>query len=485
MNSSRSNYFYQLLYRLSICILPLIITPFSARVLGVEGVGLYTFSSAVACYFIMFGKLGMDHYGSRTIACVRHDPEKLRRTFWSVYAMQIMTSLASFLLYLLVVHLAFPEDIRIYWMQALYVLTALFDVTWFFHGTEQFRLATLRSLLSRAILVAAMFLLVHTAEDLWIYTLIMSACFLLEQVLLLPFLLKQAPPVRVSFSEIRPHLTPSIKLFLPLVALSIYNWMDKLMLGLMAGNDAVAVYNYADSIINLPKGIITALGTVMLPKLSRLAARGDVDSCQRSLRSGMSLICCICCLLCFGIAGVAPVFVPFFLGPAYTETIRLTIALALVMIPMSVVDVLQMQYLIPFGQEKIYIRSVSLGAAVNLVLNGLAIPHLGAMGAVIGTLGAQIAVCGYQLCHVRRVYPLREMGRALWPFLICGLAAFLVAWRVGTLPLAPLPLLCQQVVLAGGAYLLCAGAFLMWIRPDLREMLGVLKTGEPNHPKEG
>ena len=53
----KGNYIYNIIYRLSICILPLIITPFSARVLGADGVGLYSLSSAVACYFIMFGKL--------------------------------------------------------------------------------------------------------------------------------------------------------------------------------------------------------------------------------------------------------------------------------------------------------------------------------------------------------------------------------------------------------------------------------------------
>ncbi len=392
--------------------------------------------------------------------------------------MQVVTALASFGLYLAVVHLAFPGDIRIYWMQALYVLTALFDVGWFFYGTEQFRLTTLRSLLIRALLIGAMFLFVHTAEDLWLYTLIMSACFLLEQLLLLPFLLKQVPPIRVTWQQIRPHIRPNWKLFLPLVALSIYNWMDKLMLGLMSGNDAVAVYNYADSIINLPKGIVAALGTVMLPRLARIAARRDLAACQQSLKESMNLISLGCCALCFGIAGVAPVCVPFFLGPEYSETIKLTIELALVMIPMSVVDVLQMQYLIPFEQEKIYTRSVALGAVANLILNSLFIPILGAEGAVIGTMGAQLFVCMSQMIAVRKVYSFRSLGHSLWPFCLCGLAEAAVAFALGKLNWPALPLLMVQVVVAGGVYLLCVGVFLLWLRKDLRGMMQVFATGE-------
>lgn len=467
----KSNYIYNIIYRLSICILPLIITPFSARVLGSDGVGLYSLSSAVACYFIMFGKLGLEHYGSRTIAVCKDDPQKLRRTFWSIYSMQCITAVSSCILYVAIIHVAFPGDILVYWMQGLYVLSALFDISWYFFGTEQFRTTTLRSLFIRVLIIAGMFIFVHTKDDLWLYTLIMSACFLLEQVLLLPFLLKQIKPIRVSWKEIRVHIKPNLKLFLPLAALSIYNWMDKLMLGLISGNQPVAFYNYADSIINLPKGIIAALGTVMLPRLSRLAQQEDYSALTQTLRSSMRLIMLICCALCFGIAGVAPVFVPFFLGPGYSQTVMLTIYLALVMIPMSVIDVIQTQYLIPFGKENIYLRSVLLGAGMNLVLNALFIPGMQATGAVIGTFGAQIAVCIYQLVHIRSIYPLRYLYSAIWPFFLCGMAEFGVAYALGTLGLSPIVTLLIQVCSAGCIYLVLAFIMVKWVQKDLHSIL--------------
>lgn len=474
----KGNYLYNVIYRLSICILPLIITPFSARVLGVEGVGVYSFSSAVACYFIMFGRLGMEHYGNRTIAVCRDDPEKLRRTFWSLYTMQCITSVISAAGFVALIHIAFPDQLLVYWMQGLYVLSALFDVSWFFYGTEQFRLTTIRSLVIRALIIAAMFMFVHSADDLWIYTLIMSACFLLEQLLLIPFLLRQVRPVRVTWREVAVHIKPNLKLFLPLVALSIYNWMDKLMLGVISGNEAVAYYNYADSIINLPKGIVAALGTVMLPMLSRMAMKQDVGALQSTLKQSMSFISMVCCALCFGIAGVAGVFVPFFLGPGYEETVRLTVCLALVMIPMSVIDVIQMQYLVPFGKERIYIRSVFLGAAVNLLLNGLFIPAYGATGAVVGTFGAQLAVCAYQMYRIRDLYRVRDLYRALWPFFLCGMVEFAVAQALSGLALPPVATLCVQVASAGGAYILCAGGVIIFLRKDLKDMFSLFGSGK-------
>lgn len=468
-----SNYVYSVLYRLSICVLPLIITPFSARLLGSEGVGLYAFSSSVACYFIIFGRLGLEHYGNRTIAVVRHDPEGLRRTFWSIYAMQCLTSVVSCLAYALLIHLLFPDDLMIYWMQGPYVASVLFDVSWYFYGTEQFRITTIRSLITRGLVVVAMFWFVRSSDDLWIYTLVMSVFFLVEQLSLWPFLLRQLKPVRVTWREVAVHFKPNVALFLPLIALSVYSLMDKLMLGAMAGNAEVAFYNYADSIINLPKGIVMALGSVMLPRLARLAESNDYAACQESLRKSLSFINMVSCALCFGIAGVAPVFVPFFLGPGFEKTVHLTMYLALVMIPMSIIDVIQTQYLIPLHKERVYIGSVTLGAVVNVILNVLFIPSLTSVGAVIGTFGAQLAVCAYQLFSIREQYRVSDAFHGLWPFFLCGAIECAVALSLGCLSLSPLLLLCIQIIGAGGMYLLCLAAVILRFRPDLKAMFGL------------
>lgn len=48
-----------------------------------------------------------------------------------------------------------------------------------------------------------------------------------------------------------------------------------------------------------------------------------------------------------------------------------------------------MQYLIPNHQDRIYIISMIMGAIVNVCLNAMLIPVVGAIGAAIGTIGAE------------------------------------------------------------------------------------------------
>ncbi|HHV12064.1 MAG TPA: flippase [Clostridiales bacterium] len=476
-SDEKRNYIYNIIYRLSICILPLVVTPYVARVLGAEQVGIYTFSSTVACYFIMFGKLGLDNYGNRSIAACREDMEKRSRVFWGIYLLQLATAALSILAFILLVLTAFQEDRRVYWMQLVYVASVLFDVSWFFYGMERFRITMVRSLVSRALIIVFVFVFVHSGRDLWVYTCVMSACFLLEQVQLLPFLFGQVKRVPLKKEDILCHILPNARLFIPLLALSIYNWLDKIMLGVIVKSTAVvAFYAYAENIVNLPKGILSALDTVMLPRISNLVANNRLEEGVRKMRNSIRFNSFICCMLCFGIAGVSPSFIPWFLGEEYTPTVLLTMELAMVMIPMSIVSIVQTQYLIPFHREEVYIRSVALGASTDVILNLVLIPFYGASGAVIGTLGAELVVCAYQLFRIREVYRFRQLFQTLLPFMACGAIEFGAVYFLCRLPWKPLPLLLFQVCVGGVVYLAGCGIYVIFISREYRSVGEIIRS---------
>lgn len=48
--SIKKNFFYQMIYEILVIILPLVTSPYLARVIGAEGVGVYSYAYSVA-YF--------------------------------------------------------------------------------------------------------------------------------------------------------------------------------------------------------------------------------------------------------------------------------------------------------------------------------------------------------------------------------------------------------------------------------------------------
>ncbi len=460
-----ASYFYSILYRLSICVLPLVVTPYIARVLSPEDNGIYVFTSTVACVFIMFCKLGVDNYGNRSIAYVRDDRAKRSRVFWEIYSFQLVVSAIAVSVYIVLIFIA-KENKSIYLVQLLYVLSGMFDISWYFYGCEKFKLTTIRSVIARVMVIVGVFTFVKTQNDLFVYTLVLALCFMLEQVSLFCFLFKEVDFVKIKPADIKKHVAPNVKLFIPILALNIYHWADKLMLGVICNQSEVSYYNYAESIINLPKGIIQALGTVMLPRISYLIAHKRAKEGQRLLGDSIEFVCFVCCALCFGIMGVSSVFIPLFLGDSYTPTILLTIELSIVMIPMSISDIIQNQYLVPYKKDRLNIAAISMGAILNIIFNIFLIGPLGASGAVIATFAAEISVCVVLMLSMRSFYTFKKLLGALLPFVAFGLAEMGVAMLLSNLKLAPILVLFIQVVCAGGVYLALSYAY-FWIRQKL------------------
>ena len=75
------NYIYNMVYQVLILILPLVTTPYLSRVLGAEGIGIYSYTYAIVTYFILFGSLGVALYGQTEIAYAQENPEKRKQIF--------------------------------------------------------------------------------------------------------------------------------------------------------------------------------------------------------------------------------------------------------------------------------------------------------------------------------------------------------------------------------------------------------------------
>ena len=101
MSNVKKNFIYNIMYQILVMILPLITAPYIARILGTEGVGIYSYTYSVAYYFVLFAMLGLNNYGNRQVAKVRDDKDKLSKTFISIYCMQLITSAIMIFCYII------------------------------------------------------------------------------------------------------------------------------------------------------------------------------------------------------------------------------------------------------------------------------------------------------------------------------------------------------------------------------------------------
>lgn len=174
--SIKKNYIFNLCYQLLVLFMPLIITPYISRVLGVEGIGKYSYANSIVSYFLLMAVMGTTSYGQRAIGYTQNDKESRSRCFWEVFYLRIITSSIMLLAYGFIVFCILDNGSRvIYVILALNILNVMIDITWFFQGMEEFAKTVTTSIVFRILYLITIFLFVKKSSDLWIYVLIMSA----------------------------------------------------------------------------------------------------------------------------------------------------------------------------------------------------------------------------------------------------------------------------------------------------------------------
>lgn len=428
MKSPKNNLLYNTIYQILILIIPLITAPYLSRVVGASGVGTYSYTYSIVYYFMMFTLLGLNNYGNRTIAKVRDNKKELSKTFWSIYIFQFLMGLLMIIAYSLYILLFDNSFKTIAIIQGMFIFSAMFDINWFFFGLEEFKKTITRNTIVKLSILVLIFVFVKNQNDLWKYTLIMSGMTFLGQLIIWPYLKNRINIIKVGFKDIKKHIKPNFVLFIPVVAISLYKIMDKIMIGSLSNVTEVGFYENAEKITNIPLTLITALGTVMLPRISNLVAKGDSIQTKRYIDKSMNYVMFMSLAMCFGLIGVGYHFAPMFFGVEFQRTGILIMLLAITLPFLSFANVLRTQYLIPKEKDRIYIRSVFLAAIVNLIMNFIFIPIYGSIGACFGTITAEFAVMFYQAYAIRQELPIKEYIINSIPFFIKSIIMLIVIY---------------------------------------------------------
>ena len=422
--TTRKNVMLNTAYNILILIYPLALAPYVSRVLGAYGLGIYTYTHVIAVYFVLFALLGVSNYGNRSIAVVRENKIRLNAVFSSIFTMQAVVALVITFIYLLTVLFILREH-RLYFLtQVIFVISTLFDVNWLFFGLEKFKLIVIRNTIVKLSTLAMVLIFVNTPDDLFLYTLIMSLGYLMRQIFMWPMVMKYVKFKLPKLSECTVHLRPNLVLFLPVISINLYRYIGKIMLGMTAEMSDVALYENAERIVYLPLAIVTAFNSVMMPKLSNIAAKGDHDIIKRYLNKSIQMVLMIGCAVSFGVAAIGQEFAPFFLGPEFIETGTLIVFLSPAIIAISWASTIRTQYLIPQIKEKIFVSAVIFGAIVSLISNYLLIPIYGTMGAVAGLLLAEFSVALFQTAAVRKELPFASYAWKTAPYILFGVIMF-------------------------------------------------------------
>ena len=417
--SIKKNYTYNLLNQLLIIIVPFITIPYLSRVLNADGIGTYSYIHSIVSYFTLFAILGITTYGKREISYVQNDVKSRSIVFWETKVFQIITSLLVLLVY--VFFSMFHEQRLLYLVFSFNILAVTVDVSWLFTGLEEFGKIIFRNAVFKLANLAFIFVFVRTKEDVFIYCFGMCFFEFISNISLWRYVPRYVN--KVSIRELHPfsNINVIVSLFIPTIAIQIYTVLDKTMIGFIT--HSVFENGYYEQAIRVSKIVltfVTALGTVMSPRIGSLFNEGNKEAVENAMYRGYRFVWFLGIPLCFGLIGISTNFVPWFYGDGFDKVISLLEILSFLILAIGINNVTGMQYLIPTKRQNTFTFTVIIGAIVNFVLNFILIRYYQSIGAAIASVIAETTIAIVQLIIVRKELNCKKIIFSGWKYVLAG-----------------------------------------------------------------
>ena len=427
-NSSVSNnIIYNMAFQLFTTFIPVIITPYISRTLGLENNSIYSFVETVVTLIAIFGTIGTFLYGSRKVAYVRDNKYNLSKCTYEIIFLKLILLVPILLLY--IIFFCITGKYKLYFLISIItIISSSLEITWFFNGLEEFKLITIRNFIIKMCFVISLFLFVKTENDLTNYFWIVVINGFVSNICMYPLLKRYIYPLKeVNKLNVFSHLKESFVLFIPQSANYIYSYSDKIMLGLLTPTlTNVGIYDYAYRIVKMIISLLQSIGYALLSRIANLSSKNDEDGIKKYINLSIKFTLFLSLPMMFGLIGISKVFVPLYLGNEYIETSKVIYYLCPLVLITSLNSVLGVQLLLAVKKDVEYIICTVLGAVINIALNFALIPKYGIIGACITSLLSEFVVLILETFYSYRFLHLKQIAYSFIRYFGCSIVILII-----------------------------------------------------------
>lgn len=402
--SLKVNAFYSVLKVFLSLVFPLITFPYASRILLPEGIGKVNFANSIISYFIMIASLGIGGYATREAAKVRDDRKALSKLFKEIISINFVCCIVAYILFFIALYFIpkFSDYRTLLLVSSIKILFSVLGIEWIFTANEDFKYITIRTFFIQLFSLFYLFIFVHTADDIVHYVIFGLLTAVGCNVFNFFFVGKY---VDLSFKtklEIKKHLKAIIIFFGMTIVTSIYTMLDTAMLGFLSSDTEVGYYTASTKLGHMVLNMLTAITAVLLPRLTNYAQKKDESSFNELVKKSANILLLLSIPMTCGLIILARPLVILLSGEHYLPAVKSMQVISPILLIISFGSLAGVQILPAKGKEKISFYSYIIGAVTNVILNSILIPRYGALGAAIGTVGAESVVTGVQIFFIRK-----------------------------------------------------------------------------------
>lgn len=253
-------------------LLPFITYPYLIKVLGLSLYGKVMLSQAIVSYVAIIVNFGFNISATKSVSEHLSDKDKTNEICSAIFCAKTILWIAATACYLLIVFLFVNDNMdKILYLTA-YTLTfnEYLVCQWFFQAKEELKIIAVLSVVSKILNVFLIFAFIHNASD-YIYVSLLTGCCYLFTGAYCTFLMftRHVSLVKPKLSSIVSVTKDSLNLFLTSAIISIKNKLDVVLIGAFMSSEYVALYDFAQKILNLALMPVTIINNSVFAKMTK------------------------------------------------------------------------------------------------------------------------------------------------------------------------------------------------------------------------
>ena len=427
----KANFIFNLISQLLTLLMPIITTPYLARVLHEVGNGQISFCSSINSYFVLFSSLGFAIYGQREIARNQDDKENKSIVFWELFIVRIISTVISLIIYFVILFtVGFGEKYNfLMLLMVIQIVAVVFDIQFLYYGSEDFGSVAIRSIFLKFSGLICIFVFVRTENDVWVYVLCIAVTTLLSNLIMWTTAFRYVKFVNIKNLKPWKHIIPTIIIFIPTVITTLFTTFDKTMIGLLSLNPDYdnGCYEQAYKINSVAQIVVTLVSGVMLPRNSHDYEIGNIEGMNQHIYFTSNYVWFVSLPLLVGFLVLSNNFSSWFFGEGYAE-VPLLLQIMAIRLVVAGFSVILGERFIAIKKELFWTIAVGIGATVNIFVNYLMIPKYGAIGAAVATALTEIMICiamvFMTILYKKEKISVRKIFIMSWKYILAVCAMF-------------------------------------------------------------
>jgi len=380
-------------------VLSMLVSVFLARLLGVEGLGIYAYVMAILQVLLILASFGLPPLIVREVAA-----NKARGNWGLIRGLLRWARQTTFISSLTLAFLAatiawiFKDHLGQRGLITFWIAMIALPLQSF----VRLQAATLRGLrkvvvsqLAMRIIRPGLFLVLTVAAYLWLrkdftaskamsmYVMSFGVAFMFGWFLLKKNLSSNIKTATLAY-ETKAWMKSALPFLFTFGVIIINEKTDILMLGAIRGVEDVGLYRVAQRGAELVMLIIIAIEMVIGPTISKLYTEGKMQKLQRMVTISVRAVLILSFPFAFGLAIFGYQIVPFIFGKEFAPSV---VPLAILCVSWLIASGMGSgsELLNMTGHERDTAKAIVLATIINVILNSIFIPIWGIEGAAIAT----------------------------------------------------------------------------------------------------